>query len=48
VTRQTIRGLRGGRLKRRYHGAGHFLTPELNEQSCRRLVAWFERWLPGA
>jgi alpha-beta hydrolase superfamily lysophospholipase len=26
---------------------GHFLTPELNEESCRRLVTWFERWLPG-
>jgi dienelactone hydrolase len=30
-----------------YRGVGHFLTPELNEESCRRLVAWFERWLPG-
>src|SRR5438874_2504125 len=30
-----------------YHGVGHFLTPELTEESCRRLVAWFERWLPG-
>jgi uncharacterized protein len=28
-----------------YLGAGHFLTPELNADSCRRLVAWFERWL---
>ena len=31
-----------------YQGVGHFLTPELNEESCRRLVTWFERWLPGA
>jgi hypothetical protein len=30
-----------------YPGVGHFLTPELNADSCRRLVAWFERWLPG-
>jgi alpha-beta hydrolase superfamily lysophospholipase len=30
-----------------YPDAGHFLTPELNADSCRRLVAWFERWLPG-
>jgi dipeptidyl aminopeptidase/acylaminoacyl peptidase len=30
-----------------YPGVGHFLTPEPNEESCRRLVAWFERWLPG-
>jgi hypothetical protein len=30
-----------------YQGVGHFLTPELNQESCRRLVAWFERWLPG-
>jgi len=30
-----------------YHGVGHFLTPELNEESCRRLVEWFERWLLG-
>ena len=30
-----------------YQGVGHFLTPELNEENCRRLVAWFERWLPG-
>ena len=30
-----------------YPGVGHFLTPELNTDSCRRLVAWFERWLPG-
>lgn len=29
-----------------YPGAGHFLTPELNADSCRRLVTWFERWLP--
>ncbi len=28
-----------------YAGAGHFLTPELNADSGRRLVAWFERWL---
>jgi dienelactone hydrolase len=31
-----------------YPGAGHFLTPELNADSCRRLVAWFERWLPAS
>jgi dienelactone hydrolase len=30
-----------------YHGAGHFLTPELNADSCNRLVAWFDRWLSG-
>jgi hypothetical protein len=30
-----------------YPGVGHFLTPELNTDSGRRLVAWFERWLPG-
>jgi uncharacterized protein len=29
-----------------YQGAGHFLTPGLNAESCRRLVAWFQRWLP--
>ncbi len=28
-----------------YHGVGHFLTPELNDESCRRVVEWFERWL---
>jgi uncharacterized protein len=28
-----------------YPGVGHFLTPELNEESRRLLVAWFERWL---
>jgi uncharacterized protein len=30
-----------------YPGVGHFLTPELTAESCRRLVAWFQRWLPG-
>lgn len=30
-----------------YPGTGHFLTPELNADSCRRLVTWFERWLPA-
>ena len=29
-----------------YPGVGHFLTPELTAESCRRLVAWFQRWLP--
>jgi uncharacterized protein len=28
-----------------YHGVGHFLTPALNEETCRRVVAWFRRWL---
>jgi uncharacterized protein len=27
-------------------GVGHFLTPELNAESCRRVVAWFGRWIP--
>jgi hypothetical protein len=30
-----------------YPGTGHFLTPELNAESGRRLVAWFQRWLPA-
>ena len=30
-----------------YPGAGHFLTPELDAESRRRMVAWFRRWLPG-
>jgi uncharacterized protein len=30
-----------------YPGAGHFLTPELTAESSRRLVAWFQRWLPA-
>jgi hypothetical protein len=29
-----------------YSGVGHFLTPELNAESCQRMVAWFQRWLP--
>jgi dienelactone hydrolase len=28
-----------------YAGVGHFLTPALNEETCRRAVAWFQRWL---
>jgi len=28
-----------------YPGVGHFLTPELDAESRRRIVAWFERWL---
>ncbi len=28
-----------------YPGVGHFLTPELDAESGRRMVAWFERWL---
>jgi len=28
-----------------YPGVGHMLTPELQADSCRRLVGWFERWL---
>ena len=28
-----------------YPGVGHFLTPELDPDSCRRLVGWFLRWL---
>jgi uncharacterized protein len=28
-----------------YPGVGHFLTPQLNDQTCRRMVAWFRRWL---
>lgn len=30
-----------------YAGTGHFLTPELNADSQRRVVSWFERWLPA-
>ena len=29
-----------------YPGVGHYLTPALWEQTYRRVVAWFERWLP--
>jgi uncharacterized protein len=29
-----------------YRGVGHFLTPELDAESCRAMVAWFRRWLP--
>jgi uncharacterized protein len=28
-----------------YPGVGHFLTPPLNHQTSRRMVAWFRRWL---
>ncbi len=28
-----------------YAGVGHFLTPQLDDQTCRRMVAWFRRWL---
>jgi uncharacterized protein len=28
-----------------YPGVGHFLTPELNDESCRRMTAWFGHWL---
>jgi dienelactone hydrolase len=28
-------------------GVGHFLTPELNNESCRQMTAWFQRWLPA-
>jgi hypothetical protein len=31
-----------------FPGAGHFLTPELNEQTSRAMVAWFQRWLAPA
>jgi uncharacterized protein len=31
-----------------YPGVGHFLTPELNDQTCGRMVAWFQRWLAAA
>ncbi len=41
------RGSPSGSRTWRYPGAGHFLTPELDADSGRRLVAWFERWLPG-
>jgi len=30
-----------------YPGVGHFLTPELNAESGRRVAAWFQRWLPA-
>jgi dienelactone hydrolase len=30
-----------------YPGVGHFLTPELNAESVRRVTAWFQRWLPA-
>jgi hypothetical protein len=29
-----------------HSGVGHFLTPDLNGESCRRVVAWFGRWIP--
>jgi len=29
-----------------YPGVRHALTPELNDESGRALVAWFRRWLP--
>ena len=29
-----------------YPGVGHFLTPELDTESCQAMVAWFQRWLP--
>ena len=28
-----------------YPGVGHFLTPELWDESYRRVASWFERWL---
>ena len=28
-------------------GVGHFLTPELNNESCHQMTAWFQRWLPA-
>ncbi len=28
-----------------YPGVGHFLTPELDDDSCQRLVSWCLRWL---
>jgi dienelactone hydrolase len=28
-----------------YPGVGHFLTPELDQDSRRLLVGWFQRWL---
>jgi uncharacterized protein len=31
-----------------YPRVGHFLTPQLNDQTCRRMVAWFQRWLAAA
>lgn len=30
-----------------YPGVRHALTPEFNAESGRRVVAWFQRWLPG-
>jgi dienelactone hydrolase len=29
-----------------YQGVGHFLTPGLDTESGRAMVAWFRRWLP--
>jgi uncharacterized protein len=29
-----------------YPGVGHFLTPELWQETYQRVVAWFQRWLP--
>jgi uncharacterized protein len=32
-----------------YPGVGHFLTPELWQETYQRVAVWFERWLlPGA
>ena len=28
-----------------YPGVGHFMTHDLDAESCARVVAWFERWL---
>ena len=28
-----------------YAGVGHFLTPELDRDSCQRMVTWFLSWL---
>jgi len=28
-----------------YPGVGHFFSPEFNDQTIRRVVAWFRRWL---
>lgn len=28
-----------------YRDVGHFLTPQLNDETGRRMVAWFQRWL---
>jgi hypothetical protein len=31
-----------------YPGVGHFLTAELNTDSQRRVVMWFQKWLASA